>query len=151
MDPSPPMWSWTLLCSHNCTERCRCTPPFLVMFVLIKVLHGLELTARVWEQHLSYLRVGEVVCFVHAHLPRLLQLASLSSSVVIGLQQSGFYFSMYNHHHFPRHLPCKHAMHTGSAEQEGWPESLVSSKKTRKKHGISSWWDARHTSDAEAE
>lgn len=146
------MWSWTLL-SMLCKQKvilCSFIPYFLLMFVLLKALHGLELTARVWEQHLSYL-CEEVVCFVHAHLPQLLQPASSTGAVVTELQQNGFYFSMHNHHHFSCHLPCKHAIQTGSAEQEGRPDSLVSSKKTREKNWISSWWEARHRTDAEAE
>lgn len=103
-----------------------------MLFVSLKSLHGPRLMAHAWEQHLSYLSVGKWCA--HAHLLQLqqLQLASPTNAVVIGVQQNGLYFSMHNHQHFLCHLSCKHAIDTGSAEQEGWLDSLVSSKKTRK-------------------
>ncbi len=74
---------------------------------------------------------GEVLCFVHAHLPHVLQLASSTSAVVIEVQQDGFYLGMHDHHCFSCHLPSKRvsadATHIASAELEGRPDFLVCS------------------------
>lgn len=122
---------------------CAALHSLLMLFVALKALRGLELAAHVRKEHLSWLNMEEVVCFVRAHLPQSLQLALSTSAVVVKVQQNDFYLGMYDHHCLC-HIRCRHVstdgMHIRGAEQE--------CQYLTKKHYISLWWEYKY---AEAE
>lgn len=121
------MWACTL-CPMCCKHKVRlCSFIFSVNVVCftqgsprIRASGTCLRAASVVPEH------GEVVCFVHAHLPSCCSWHCQQVLWVIEVQQKGFHLGMHGHHCFSCHLPCKHvstvAIHVGSAEQKGRPD-----------------------------